>query len=48
MAKIRVYELAKKLNLSSKDLINMLAELGVEVKNHMSTVSERKQKLSRK
>ena len=44
MAKIRVYELAKKLNLSSKDLINMLAELGVEVKNHMSTVSEREAK----
>ncbi len=44
MAKIRVYELAKKLKLSSKDLMNMLAELGVEVKNHMSTVNEREAK----
>jgi translation initiation factor IF-2 len=44
MAKIRVYELAKKLKLSSKDLMNMLAELGVEVKNHMSTVNEKEAK----
>ncbi len=44
MARIRVYELAKKLKLSSKDLMNMLAELGVEVKNHMSTVNEKEAK----
>ena len=44
MSKIRVYELAKKLKLSSKDLMNMLAELGVEVKNHMSMVNEREAK----
>ena len=41
MAKIRVYELAKQLKLSSKELIKMLAELGVETKNHMSTISEK-------
>lgn len=37
MSKIRVYELAKELNISSKKLIEMLMEeFNVEVKNHMS------------
>ena len=41
MSKIRVYELAKELNVSSKDLINLLMEeFGVEVKNHMSVIEE--------
>ena len=39
MSKIRVYELAKELNVSSKDLITLLMEeFGVEVKNHMSVI----------
>lgn len=39
MSKIRVYELAKELELSSKDLISMLEEeFGVIVKNHMSVI----------
>ena len=41
MSKIRVCELAKELNGSSKDLINLLMEeFGVEVKNHMSVIEE--------
>ena len=41
MSKIRVYELAKELNVSSKDLINLLKEeFGVEVKNHMSVIED--------
>ncbi len=37
MSKIRVYELAKELNVSSKELIELLmTEFNVEVKNHMS------------
>ena len=32
MARIRVYELAKQLKLSSKELMNMLADLGVKSK----------------
>ena len=40
MAKKRVYELAKQLNISNKDLIEKLNELGIEVNNHMSTVDE--------
>jgi translation initiation factor IF-2 len=36
-----VYELAKELNVSSKDLINLLMEeFGVEVKNHMSVIED--------
>ena len=39
MSKIRVYELAKELGISSKDLITMLMEqFSVEVKNHMSVI----------
>ena len=41
MSKIRVYELAKELNISSKDLITLLMEeFGVEVKNHMSVIED--------
>ena len=40
LAKKRVYELAKQLNISNKDLIEKLNELGIEVNNHMSTVDE--------
>lgn len=41
MSKIRVYELAKELNVSSKKLISMLQEeFNVEVKNHMSVIED--------
>lgn len=41
MSKIRVYELAKELEITSKELITMLKdEFGIEVKNHMSVVEE--------
>ncbi len=36
--KVRVYELAKLLHMSSKELLKELEDLGIEVKNHMSTV----------
>jgi len=36
--KVRVYELAKELNLESKTLVDFLVELGADIKNHMSTV----------
>ncbi|TZE83312.1 translation initiation factor IF-2 [Calorimonas adulescens] len=38
MGKIRVYELSKELGISSKDLIKHLIDLGIDVKNHMSTL----------
>lgn len=41
MSKIRVHELAKELDVSSKDLINLLLEeFSIEVKNHMSAIDE--------
>ena len=40
MGKVRVYELAKELGINSKKLIDVLQGLEVDVKNHMSTMSE--------
>ena len=41
MSKIRVYELAKELEITSKDLIKLLMdEFSIEVKNHMSVIEE--------
>ncbi|WZL70266.1 translation initiation factor IF-2 [Defluviitalea saccharophila] len=40
MSKIRVYEIAKQLNISSKELIKKLKEFGVEVHSHMSTLED--------
>ena len=41
MSKIRVHELAKELNIGSKELITMLMEeFNIEVKNHMSTIED--------
>ncbi len=40
MAKIRVHELAKKLNMPSRELVKIVRELGIDVKNHMSTMEE--------
>ena len=41
MAKIRVYELARKYNVSSEALIKILVKEGIAVKSHMSTVEDR-------
>ena len=38
---MRVYELAKQVNLSNKELINRFTELGVEVKSHSSSVDDK-------
>ncbi|HBT49377.1 MAG TPA: translation initiation factor IF-2 [Caldanaerobacter subterraneus] len=40
MSKTRVYELAKELNISSKDLLSKLSDLDIKVKNHMSTLED--------
>jgi len=36
---MRVHQLAKELDLQSKELISHLKKLGVEAKNHMSAIS---------
>ncbi|WP_153731319.1 translation initiation factor IF-2 [Sporosarcina obsidiansis] len=38
MTKIRVHEYAKKVNKSSKDIINELGKMKVEVNNHMAVI----------
>lgn len=38
MATIRVHELAKDMNMSSKELSAKLRKLGLNIKNHMSTI----------
>lgn len=39
MAKIRVYELANQLEKDSKEIVKFLQENGIEVKNHMSSIT---------
>ncbi len=41
MSKVRVYELAKDLDLNSKDIIAELTKYGTELKNHMGTMEDR-------
>src|SRR5215813_6846974 len=36
--KVRVYEMAKDVGLSNKDLVDKIRGLGIEVKNHMSAL----------
>jgi translation initiation factor IF-2 len=40
MSKIRVYEYAKKHNVSSKDIIAKLKDMNIEVTNHMATIED--------
>ena len=38
MATKRIYELAREMKMTSKELVAKLQEIGLSVKNHMSTV----------
>lgn len=40
LSKVRVYEISKQLNISSKELIKKLKEFGVDVHSHMSTLED--------
>ena len=40
MTKMRVYEYAKEKNVSSKDVINKLKEMNIEVSNHMTALDD--------
>ena len=40
MGKMKIYELAKELNLTSKEIMAKAKELGIEVKTHMSSIEE--------
>jgi len=47
MAKLRVYELAKELDIPNKDLLDKISELGIQVKGHMSSLEEDQAQLVR-
>lgn len=47
MGKMRVYKLAKELEITSKELLDILSELGVEASSHMSTVEDETAELIR-
>ncbi len=40
LGKVKIHELAKELDLTSKEIIESAKKLGIEVKNHMSSVEE--------
>ncbi|MCI9000802.1 MAG: translation initiation factor IF-2 [Clostridia bacterium] len=40
MGKVKIHEIAKELDLTSKEIIEKAKKLGIEVKNHMSSVEE--------
>jgi translation initiation factor IF-2 len=40
MGRMRVHELAKEVNMSNKDLLDLIQKLGLQVKNHMSALTD--------
>ena len=40
MIKVRVYEVARELGLENAELVKKMATLGIQVKNHMSSLEE--------
>ena len=44
MGKIKIHEIAKKLDLTSKEVLEMAEKLKIEVKSHLSGVDEEQAK----
>ncbi|MDO9545004.1 MAG: translation initiation factor IF-2 N-terminal domain-containing protein, partial [Synergistaceae bacterium] len=40
MSKIRVYNLAKMFEMSNTEMVELLTEIGVNIKSHMSSIDE--------
>ncbi len=47
MAKLRVYELAKELDIPNTDLLEQIDSLGIQIKGHMSSLDEEQAQLIR-
>lgn len=45
MTKIRIYELAKELNISSRELMNKIEDLDMDVSSHMSSIEKEEAQL---
>ena len=44
MAKIKIHEIAKKINISSKEVLDKAIQLGINVKTHLSGIEENEAK----
>ena len=44
MGKIKIYEIAKELDLTSKEILEVAQKLNIDVKSHMSSVEEEEAK----
>ncbi len=40
MGKVKIYEIAKELNIENKELIELAKKLGIEAKSHLSSIDE--------
>ena len=40
LGKMKLYELAKELNLTSKELLDKACEIGINLKSHLSTLED--------
>ncbi|KRM22445.1 translation initiation factor IF-2 [Latilactobacillus graminis] len=47
MGKKRIYELAKEINVASKDLLEVAGKKGYDLKNHMATIDDAQEKVLR-
>jgi translation initiation factor IF-2 len=47
MAKLRVYELAKELDMANKELVERIHDLGIPIKGHMSSLDDEQAQLVR-
>ena len=44
MGKKRIYELAKEINVASKDILETANKKGYDLKNHMATIDDNQEK----
>ena len=40
LGKIKLYDLAKELNLTSKELLKIAGEMGIDAKSHLSSIDD--------
>ena len=40
LGKMKLYELAKEMDVSSKDLLEQAKEMGINIKSHLSVISD--------
>ncbi len=48
MGKIKIYEIAKELDLTSKEILEVAQKMNIDVKSHMSSIEEEDAKKNKK